>query len=709
MSSPELSVIVVSWNSGEGLVGCLNAVRRSADQCAAAIEIVVVDNASGDGSASTAREAGADVVVENPLNVGFVAACLQGLALARAPWLMLANPDLAVEEGFVGAVLRAAASAPEDVASLVPDVRFAAAPSIVNSRGIAVDRVGIPAEADAGRRAEALVAPVEVFGASSSASVVRAEALRAVGGLEPAYFAYLEDVDVAWRLRKAGYRALIVPDAVALHEGSASLGQESWLKTYLVARNRRILFQLHGPKSLRVRVLRTVTELGHASVQAWSGAHTASVRGRAAALRVRPYERFLRESNRAIELSDEAPVRLVPRATLMETLHRKQTANVLMRRHERLRVLVDAANLKPGQGGIRTYTLGIIAALAREPDLELVVATSMPEVAELGPLEMVPLSPRTRDVAGRAIWRELNLARLARSVRADVLLTPVPELPIRRLSVPSVVVVHDVGPLVVPHFYDARKRLRTVTALRRACRLATAVVCVTEATLTDLRATGIAARHCEVIGEGPQLLHALDATGGVDGPFLLYVGSLDPRKNVETLVEAVRTCDPPLSAPLLVCGPVDGNIPSLLAGGDRRVRHLGFVNPERLAGLYRSAAALVLPSLYEGFGLPVLEAMVVGTPVVASGIPSLHEVAGRAALYVERPLDVAAWRDALRRICDDGALREHLGNRGRLAAERHSWPEVGRRFRDLLLRVASEGDSPVAVPLERPPRTAAER
>src|SRR4051794_39999862 len=115
MSSPELSVVVVSWNSGEGFAGCLDAVRRSAEHCAAAIEIVVVDNASADGSASAAREAGADVVVENPLNVGFVAACLQGLALARAPWLMLANPDLTVEEGFVGAVLRAAGSAPHDV------------------------------------------------------------------------------------------------------------------------------------------------------------------------------------------------------------------------------------------------------------------------------------------------------------------------------------------------------------------------------------------------------------------------------------------------------------------------------------------------------------------------------------------------------------------------------------------------------------------
>jgi glycosyltransferase involved in cell wall biosynthesis len=131
------------------------------------------------------------------------------------------------------------------------------------------------------------------------------------------------------------------------------------------------------------------------------------------------------------------------------------------------------------------------------------------------------------------------------------------------------------------------------------------------------------------------------------------------------------------------------------------MRHLGFVPAEELAGLYRSAHALVLPSLYEGFGLPVLEAMVAGTPVVASDIPSLREVAGQAALFVDRPLDPAAWREALARICTDAELREELVRRGRVEAERHSWPEVAGRFRDLLLRVAAEG-RPAAVDIGAP-------
>ena len=153
-----------------------------------------------------------------------------------------------------------------------------------------------------------------------------------------------------------------------------------------------------------------------------------------------------------------------------------------------LKVLVDATNLKPGQGGIRTYTIGLIEALAAEPDIALVVATSVGEVAELGPIELVPVSARTQGVIARALWRERNLASLARSLGVDVVLTPVPELPLRRLPVPSVIVVHDVGPLVVPAFYSLAKRLRYRTFLPRTCRMASAVVCVSQATLTDLQA-----------------------------------------------------------------------------------------------------------------------------------------------------------------------------------------------------------------------------
>jgi glycosyltransferase involved in cell wall biosynthesis/GT2 family glycosyltransferase len=728
MSAPELTVVLVSWNSAKSLPASLGALRRSAAAAgaAAAIEVVVVDNASADQSARLAVELGADLLVENPLNAGYVVAASQGVALARGEWIMLANPDLTVSEGFVGTMLEAARSAPADVACLVPDIRYAADPSVVNSRGIEVDEIGIPAESDAGREADPLAAPTEVFGPSTSGCLVRRAALAAVGGLEPLYFAYLEDVDVGWRLRKRGYRALVVPGAVALHEGSASTGEGSWLKTFLVARNRRALFRLHGPPGASARAYRTVTEIGHATVQALSGAGTASVRGRGAALRTRRYTRFLRDSDRVTGVPDDVQVALAPRRTMHEALRRKRAAESLMTRGNgapatrprsrsvpgaprtdtRLKVLVDATNLKPGQGGIRTYTIGLVQALAAQPELSLVVATSVGDVAELGAMQVVPVSPRTQSVSARALWRERNLASLARSLRADVVLSPVPELPLKKLPVPSVIVVHDVGPLVAPAFYSFPKRLRYQSFLPRTCRVASAVVCVSQATLTGLRAsTGTDPRKCEVIGEGPQLMGEPPAERKTDGraPYFLYVGSLDPRKNVETLVSAVVRADPPLPAKLFVVGPDEGGSSAELneriarLGASDRVQHLGFVDPRRLTDLYRGACALVLPSLYEGFGLPVLEAMLAGTPVVASDIAPVREVAGDTALYVSRPLDADAWRAALARISADDELRAGLSARGAEAAGRFTWAEVGRKFAELLQRVAA-GDDPDFVP-----------
>lgn len=743
MSDPELTVVIVSWNSADSLSASLGALRRSAEAAGAPIEIVVVDNASLDDSIRLAAEAGADVIVENPLNAGYVVAASQGIARSRASWIMLANPDLTVSEEFVGSMLDAIRTSPPDVACLVPDIRYAANPSVVNSRGIEVDEIGIPAESDAGRLADPLAGLPEVFGPSTSGCLLRRDALAGVGGLEPLYFAYLEDVDVAWRLRKQGYRALVVPGAVALHEGSASTGEGSWLKTFLVARNRRALFRMHGPQGLSARALRTVTEIGHASVQALSGGGTASVRGRGAALRTRRYTRFLQASNRVTGIPEDVHVTLAPRRSLQEALRRKRAAESLMSRGDgappaarprhaaprrpgaehgdrRLKVLVDATNLKPGQGGIRTYTIGLIQALAAQPELSLVVATSVDEVADLGPMELVRVSSRTQGVSARALWRERNLASLARSLRTDVVLSPVPELPLRKLPVPSVIVVHDVGPLVAPAFYSLPKKVRYQSFLPRACRAASAVVCVSQATLTGLyAATGTDPRRCEVIGEGPQLLAGPDVGHGTEGRYLLYVGSLDPRKNVETLVAAVVGADPPLSAKLLIVGPNEGGTSSELnervarLGASERVEHLGFVAPARLAALYRGASALVLPSLHEGFGLPVLEAMNSGTPVVASDIPPVREVAGDAALYVSRSLDADAWRVALARICADDSLRAELSERGAAAALQFSWAQVGRRFSDLLHRIAESGDFALSAPRAagaeldgRPPREA---
>jgi GT2 family glycosyltransferase len=326
--SPAISVIFVTWNSAEGLDASIESLQAAARVADAQLEIVVVDNGSSDASVERARLLGADVVIVNPVNAGYGVAAAQGLARASAAWALLLNPDVVVERSFVGALADAARSAPSDVATLVPELRFASDRTIVNCRGIQVDAAGIPAEIDLGMRVTAQEAPREVFGGSSGACLLRVEAIREIGGIEPAFFAYMEDVDLAWRLQRAGHRALFVPSVIAYHEGSASLGGDSPGKAFLVARNRRLLFRLNGPHTARARTWRTIVELGHASVATVSGTGLAPWLGRIDAVRLRSYTGFVRRSRALTPPAAEPPT--APRTSLSEALRRKVSARRLM-------------------------------------------------------------------------------------------------------------------------------------------------------------------------------------------------------------------------------------------------------------------------------------------------------------------------------------------------------------------------------------------
>jgi GT2 family glycosyltransferase len=321
---PGLSAVLVTWDAADHVAGCLAALRGSARRARADLEVVVVDNASRDDTLATVG-ASANVVVANPVNAGFAVACCQGIARASAPWALLLNPDVTVHPDFVARVAAAIAEVPDDVAVLVPELRLASDADTVNCRGLLVDELGIPAEIGSGRPA-ASSDPLEsrwLFGGSGGCSVVHVEALLTTGALEPAYFAYLEDVDLAWRLQRRGLRARPAAGARAAHVVSAGAPEGSPLKTYLVARNRRLLFRVHGPHGVRVRLARGLTELGHAAVQTALTRRPEPVTGRVAALRLRRYARFLAASDRALAPARH-PVPLAPRVGLGAALRRKR-------------------------------------------------------------------------------------------------------------------------------------------------------------------------------------------------------------------------------------------------------------------------------------------------------------------------------------------------------------------------------------------------
>jgi glycosyltransferase involved in cell wall biosynthesis len=329
-------------------------------------------------------------------------------------------------------------------------------------------------------------------------------------------------------------------------------------------------------------------------------------------------------------------------------------------------VVVDADVLGRQRTGDETYVENLLRELpAAAPDLRLAAVTRKPELVPDG-VEPVELPARSQE------WRmAVSLSRLLGRLR--------PALGHFQHSLPlrcpcrAVVTVHDLSFERDRAVMGVVDRLVFKTVVPRSARRASAVIAVSERTRADLvELYGVPRERIIVTPHGVDPIFRPDGSAG--GGYLLFVGAVQERKNP---LAALRAADE-TGLPLVVAGPPkDAALAAELAGRGASVR--GWVEKAELAELYRGAAALVLPTRYEGFGLPVLEAMASGTPVVATPDPALQEVAGNAAVYAE-PDELA------------GAVRRALARRGELAAAgleralRFSWRETARRTAEVYRR-----------------------
>jgi glycosyltransferase involved in cell wall biosynthesis len=350
-----------------------------------------------------------------------------------------------------------------------------------------------------------------------------------------------------------------------------------------------------------------------------------------------------------------------------------------------VKILVDGAIVKPELGGIATYIAGVASGLAVAPGVTVTVVTSVPELFDATAVELVSLPPSVRHIGARVRWRERALKRLIEEHHCDVLLAPTVELPARRLGVPSIVVIHDLGAIQERALYGWGQWLRYTLRTGAACRRADHIVCVSNATLAQLRASiGQTTAPCSVVGEAGRELPLL-ARARETPPYVLSVGAMRKHKNIETLVRAMDRAEL-AGVALKLAGPLSAGERERFDGWraelahPERVEHHGFVDAAALARLYAGAAVVALPSLFEGFGLSMLEAMRAGVPVVASSIPALVELGGPCAVYVDEHLSSAAWARAIASVIADDALAGRLERDGPARVASASWLEIGARL-----------------------------
>ena len=370
-----------------------------------------------------------------------------------------------------------------------------------------------------------------------------------------------------------------------------------------------------------------------------------------------------------------------------------------------MRIAIDARKLH--DFGIGTYIRNVLIGLARVDQQTEYIALCRPAdadmVNELGPnFRAVPETARPYSV-GEQFWIPLSLVR----ERAHLLHEPHYVLP-PATRCRSVVTIHDCIHLMFPQYLPSRlAHVYARSSMWSAVHKSDRILTVSEASKRDiLRFFGVDPGKVAVIYNAiderflappdERRMEQVRQRYQLDHPFLLYVGNIKPHKNVERLIDAfgrarAKGLD---DLRLIIIGDEISKYPALRQAVhrhrlDKYVRFHGFQPYDTLAAFYRLARAFVFPSLYEGFGLPPLEAMACGTPVVTSNVSSLPEVAGGAAVLVD-PYDAASIAEGIVSAVGDETLRTHLIERGLARAREFSWAQsvsaIHRIYMDVLER-----------------------
>lgn len=364
-----------------------------------------------------------------------------------------------------------------------------------------------------------------------------------------------------------------------------------------------------------------------------------------------------------------------------------------------VRIAIDAREAVGHGAGKGRYIREIIRELSKLDD------TNSYFLYSKRPLEL-ELGPNFKNIliGGGTGMRQLWLARDAKQRGCNVLFSPTGYLTTIFSRIPVVQTVHD---LAIFTTTEARPALRTLVSekllLGHACAKAKRITAVSQSTKDDLiRLFGVPADKISVNYLGydhelyqPQTSSADEAVlkryGLNNGEYLFYIGTIEPRKNLVRAMEAYQKLPDELrrGLPFVIAGGLGWHYEAIVKAAENTagVKMIGRVEDDALPALYRGCRAFIFPSIYEGFGLPPLEAMACGAPVLTSNVSSLPEVIGDSGLLVA-PRESKAISDAMRRLIEDQDLRVKLSAKALKQAATFTWSETAKGVQRLLLEAA---------------------
>jgi glycosyltransferase involved in cell wall biosynthesis len=383
-----------------------------------------------------------------------------------------------------------------------------------------------------------------------------------------------------------------------------------------------------------------------------------------------------------------------------------------------LRIGFDLTPLSVARSGVGTYTACLLEQLQQGPDTILPLSHN-PANQQWSAYHRRPAgnSAGRPKVLNKTLWMQLHLPREIKQLQPDLCHFTNHVAPLW-LPCPSILTIHDMTLWLYPAYHPLRRLVSMRPIIPHAARRAAAIITVSHSAKADIvRILGVPSEKVHVIYEAPgqefrplgdngernsQTVTELEAVRRVYNlpeRFILHVGTLEPRKNLVRLLKAFAHLRRTRAVPhdLVLVGQRGWKWEQIFATVEKldlagAIHFLDYVPGRRLPSIYNLADALVYPSLYEGFGLPVIEAMASGLPVVTAPSGALPEVAGEAAQMVD-PTDVESIAEGIYQVLTDRLLHATLRARGLAWATRFSWSKTAEQTRQLYCQVAN-GEQP---------------
>lgn len=674
MNEPKVAIIIINWNQKQHTKECLDSLKNINYQN---YEVILVDNASKDNSvAFFKKDYSYANIIENKKNLGFAEGNNVGIREAlshNADYVFILNNDTIVDKEILKELIKSITS-DSTIGAVTPKIYNYYQPNVIDAAGgflsfnkSKIHQIGY-GELDKGQYDKEY--PINFI--TGSAMLARADVFKIVGLFDATFFAYCEDMDFCHRMQQNGFKLKYVPQAKIWHKVSASTGgYKNPTSLYLFTKNRIKFLYKHA--TLKPKLLFSFYLLYY--IPAFT-----------------IYNLLLRKKQSVKSFFRAIFGYFFPFIWIKDFEYPYFL-------EEFVRIGINARYLQRPVTGIERYLLELtknISKLDNKNKYILFFNQHLPiiKITDNDNFEYFITKHSTKRNIQRIIWEEFFLFFELIKKKVDVFHGPSFVSPFFKSS-KEIITIHDLTFLFFKEGYTLMNKLYFGLFLPKSIRKADIIIANSHSTKKDiLKYYDIPEQKIKVVHLGidpnfkksydPDELNSIKQKYKIPEKFFLFVGLLSPRKNIKNILEAFYLFKKENNSnhKFVIVGKKGWLYSDIFQFIEENnlvdeIIFTDYVDEKDLSAIYSSATAFLFTSLYEGFGLPILEAMSCGCPVITSNLSSMPEVGGDAALYVN-PYLVNEIKDAMNLLLENKELRQNLINKGHNQVKKFSWEKTAR-------------------------------